>query len=296
MIYVGKALEFAFSTEGRHKLSEIKINRNENSHNRDLVDRPSENQHLPPWLYDALEISFELRGVGWDFGKGVHVPVQTRPLLRNLFLRATFRSFFFHFLVLDFLDSTFKMFPGVGTIQGGSIFYASLPPLQRYALSTLIHIITGTAMLSGFQMIYDLVTLISIGLLGSLPSSWPPILDDPWSSDSLHVFWSKRWHQLLRRTFMVYGGYPGKWLFGNFGMVQGVFIASGLYHECALYTMGRGFDHRVTLFFAMQAPLLVCEKLWQKMTGRKVVGPFGRLWVYFNMFILAQPMSAHFAR
>jgi hypothetical protein len=107
----------------------------------------------------------------------------------------------------------------------------------------------------------------------------------------MHKFWSKEWHQLLRQTFLVFGGYPGKWLAGDIGLLLGTFLASGLFHECAMYSMGRGFDHSATLFFAAQGPVLVLERLWKKVIGRTVQGTAGRLWVYFIMFIAAQPMS-----
>jgi hypothetical protein len=297
-VYVAKALEFAFAKRGRLKIGETSpgelngpIPFKATIENRKLARKSSESPFLPRWLYDALEVSFSLRGTGWDFGRGTHIPLETRSLERHLFLRATFFSFMRHFLLLDFLESLVKLLPEAGTPQGGTIFYASLPPLQRYTLSTIVHVISGTAMLAGFNMIYDSITLFSVGLLHSDPSEWPPVMDNPWTSDSLHVFWSKRWHQFLRRTFLVYGGYAGKWLLGEYGMVQGVFLASGLYHECGIYAMGRGWDNRVVIYFALQAPLLACEKLWRKMTGRKVGGWVGMLWVYFNMFILAQPAS-----
>jgi len=103
----------------------------------------------------------------------------------------------------------------------------------------------------------------------------------------MHELWAKNWHQLLRNTFTVLGGYPGRWIAGDVGMLLGTFIASGLYHESSMYAMGRGFDHTVTLFFAAQGPILIGERLWRRVTGKRVNS---RLWVYFIMFIAAQPM------
>lgn len=170
------------------------------------------------------------------------------------------------------------------------MFYPQLPPLQRYAISTAIHTISGSCLLAGFGMCYDLLTLFCVIFLHDPPSSWPPVMDDPWSSDSLHIFWAKRWHQLLRRTFIIMGGYPGNSIAGNIGAVLGTFIASGLYHECAIFAMGSGFDYRVPTFFAIQGPLLVLERVWRMTTGRRVGGWPGRLWVYFVILILGQPM------
>ncbi|THH20116.1 hypothetical protein EW146_g1211 [Bondarzewia mesenterica] len=217
-------------------------------------------------------------------------PPHTRPLARGPFIRATICSLLTNFLALDLLEALMKRVPGVGDVFGGSIFLAFLPPVQRYALSTAIHFMTGCALLSGFQMVYDIFTLIAVALFGHSPSAWPPLMDNPWISTSLHEFWSKRWHQTLRQTFLVYGGIPGRAIAGDLGLLLGTFIASGLYHECSIYVMGRGWDSRVPLFFLMQAGALIGEKVWRQVTGRRVGGFFGLLWVYFNIMVVAQPL------
>jgi len=139
-------------------------------------------------------------------------------------------------------------------------------------------------------MVYDLVTLIGVGLLDHDPTSWPPVLDNPWISTSLNEFWAKRWHQLLRQTFIVMGGIPGKVLAGRVGMVLGTFLASGLYHECASIAMGRNWDNRVVIFFAMQGVFVILERVWRQVTGKRVGGWPGLIWVYFDIMVLGQPM------
>jgi len=171
-----------------------------------------------------------------------------------------------------------------------------LPPIQRYAVSTTINIMTGTMIFAGFEAGYALSTLVGVGLLGQSPLLWPPLLDRPFSSDSLTIFWAKRWHQLLRRMFVVYGGNPAQWLgsriskeAGRVAMVFGVFIASGMFHEVTMYTMGKGFDNNITLFFLAQASAISGERVWYKATGRKVQGWMGLIWVYFCIMILSAP-------
>jgi hypothetical protein len=297
-VFAVKALELALRPEGMLKEGEIQPGELQESIVTDGVDggrrtaaqiRPTNDHILPAWLYDAFEVTYAFRGTGWVFGKYTHVPKEFRPKEFAPFFRATLQSFLRNFLILDFLESLLKLFPGVGDPMGGSIFYPELPPFQRYLVSTTIHMLTGSCLLAGFQMVYDLITLTSISF-GSSTSSWPPIMDDPWSAESMHIFWGKRWHQQLRHTFVVFGGLPGKWLAGNLGAVFGTFIASGLYHECAIYAMGRGWDNGVILFFALQGPVLVLERVWRRVTGRRVGGWGGRLWVYFMMFVLAQPL------
>ncbi|KAK1232828.1 hypothetical protein PQX77_004054 [Marasmius sp. AFHP31] len=308
-VTLAKAIEYAFTPEGMLKLGESRAgvpskesngrvhtngtaNGTANGHakHRPTSSNPGSRSIFPRWFSDATELMFTLRGPRFEFGKGVHMPKPNRPLERTPFLKAALLSFIKHFLLLDFLETVIKLFPGVGDIEGGTMFYPNLPPMQRYAVSTFVHMLTGSAILAGFGMVYDLITLVAVGVFHDSTSSWPPPLDDPWSSESLHECWAKRWHQLLRQTFIVYGGYPGKWIGGKFGAVLGTFIASGLYHECSIYAMGRGFDYAPPLFFTMQAFLLVLERVWRTVTGRRVGGLYGRLWVYFVFFVLGQPM------
>lgn len=300
---IGRALDFAFVKDGRRKIGEVKIGEDETPaiSKKDVSDSDDEStsnevpsakrplaSYLPVWFEDSMEVLHALRGIGWDYGKGAYVPPETRPLERGSFLLATLVSFQRNFFIVDFLESILKLVPGVGSPMGGSMFFQNIPPFSRYVVSTAIHLATGTAFIAGFSMVYDLTTLLCVGLLRHEPSSWPPILDNPWISHSLHEFWAKRWHQLLRQTFLVFGGYPGQFLFGKLGLVVGTFIASGLYHECAMYAMGRGWDWRVITFFAFQGVAVILERVWRVVTGRRVGGWPGRIWVYFCIFVMGQ--------
>ncbi|KAL0580640.1 hypothetical protein V5O48_001370 [Marasmius crinis-equi] len=312
-VTLAKAIEYAFTPEGMLKVGETRAgeqteqteqnqkpsnghaytNGTANGHAKSPSTFPEQHgshSYFPQWFSDATELMFALRGPQYKFGKGLHMPKMTRPLQRSPFLKSTLLSFIKNLLLLDLFETVIKLFPGVGDVEGGSMFYPNLPPLQRFAVGTFVHMLTGSALLAGFGMVYDLFTLIAVGLFNDSSTNWPPVTDHPWSSGSLHELWAKHWHQLLRQTFIVYGGYPGKWIGGAFGAVLGTFIASGLYHECAIYAMGRGFDYAPPLFFTMQAFLLVLERVWRQATGRRVGGWYGRLWVYFVMFILSQPM------
>ncbi|KAN0123336.1 hypothetical protein V8E52_002668 [Russula decolorans] len=301
-VLMGKGIDLALAKTVRHKQGEdvpgtISIPAIAAKGNPDSLQDASASDHrllasllLPLWLQDALEFMFSMRGLGWDFGKGVHTPPTTRPQERKAFLRATLSSFLASFLLLDIIDSAIKLIPGVGDPFGGSIFFPNLPFLTRYLVSTTIHVLTGAALVVGFSMVYDLITLFAVAVLGHSPSAWPPVMDNPWASQSLHEFWAKRWHQLFRQTFLVFGGIPGRKIAGDVGLVLGTFLASGLFHECTILAMGCKWDSRVPLFFLLQGGSVIGERVWKKVTGRRVDGLLGRLWVYFDIMILGQPL------
>ncbi|KAG1872477.1 hypothetical protein DFJ58DRAFT_903875 [Suillus subalutaceus] len=269
-----KAIDFAWRKEGILKIDEVQpgVARNPDAvkANGDAHAKPVTSDPATPtfaWLYDALEVILSNRGLGWKFGIGIHVPREERSLERNSFLFATLISFIGNYMIFDLLESLIKLVPDVGAPHGGTIFRAELPFFHRYALSTAIHVATGSCILAAFELFYDLITIFAVLLLGKLPVC------------------------MASQIFFIFGGFFGKIIAGKFGMLFGTFIGSGLYHEFAAYALGRGFDTIVPLFFMLQAPLLLCEKAWYKYTGHRVGGLYGRLWVYFCVIILGQPLS-----
>ncbi|KAF9513101.1 hypothetical protein BS47DRAFT_1485832 [Hydnum rufescens UP504] len=223
-------------------------------------------------LRDAIEVESALRGIGWEAGtgSGIYIPQDTRDTAHPArFSLQTLRQLIFCFLATDLLESCLKLVPGLGTPAGGSMFAFGSNVYEKYLISTGIHLITGFAILSGFAMAYYLITLIAVSIFQHHPTSWPPVFDSPWASTSLHEFWSKKWHQLLRQTFLVMGGFPLQKIFGSSGLIFGTFLASGLYHECALYAMGRGFGVQCVIFFALQPVAIVLERLFRRRTGAK---------------------------
>ncbi|KAF8555710.1 hypothetical protein OG21DRAFT_1507333 [Imleria badia] len=304
----GKAIDFAWRREGMLKADETKpgvlaklssVSHCSNGSSDggassckeiSSYTAPPRNTSLPPWLHDSFEVVFTMRGLGWQFGTDLYIPRDPRPSERSAFLWATATSTFKHFLIFDTLESLIKLVPEVGSPHGGTIFKHNLPISQRYILSTAIHLATGTCLISGFEMVHGCITLFALIALSSSPEMWPPLMDNPWICDSLHVFWAKRWHQVFRQTFLVYGGFLGKLLAGDIGMLFGTFFASGMYHECAAYMLGKGFHWPVVLFFMSQALLLLLEKLWRRTTGKRLAGIYGRLWVYSCIFVMAQPL------
>jgi len=271
-------------------------------------------------LADAIEVVSSVRGIGWEWGKGLYVAPDTRPLDRSGFLKATLRTFVLSFLALDGIESFLKLLPPFRVHQGGSLFFMTTPPaflseyaivswfvksypalstfVVKYTVSTGIAFLMGLAIIAGFEMCYAMLELFCVGLLGHNPESWPPLFDHPWLATSLADFWGRRWHQTLRQTFFVLGGYPLQWIvesllrpmvgqekassIGRMGLVLGTFTASGLFHGLSIYGMGDGgVDYITILYFTIQGVLLLAERFWRKITGKRVRGTWGRIWTYF---------------
>ncbi|KAG9126539.1 hypothetical protein FRC07_003080 [Ceratobasidium sp. 392] len=314
MFALVKAVEFACAPRGRLKVNEIAPGvlrhpvGNGIAHPIRETSSPK-SSGLRPYIrdgfLDACELLSSMRGVGWDYGTGtdIYIPPEHRPLERSAFLRSTLRSTLVHFLLLDAIDTGFKLVPGVSSPSGGSIFLPNLSLVPRALMSTALHFATGVAFIAGFTMVYGILTLICVGW-GQSPSAWPPVMEDPWLTTSLHDFWGRRWHQLLRQTFFIGGGYPLSFVFGRAigiffgkrasrtaelaGLVLGAFTASGLFHMFAMYAMGRGIEWRVVTFFSAQAVGLALERVWKATTGRRVDGWWGRIWAYAWVIIGGQ--------
>ncbi|KAK7691631.1 hypothetical protein QCA50_005030 [Cerrena zonata] len=248
-------------------------------------ERPISSQVGSP---DTLEAELTMRGYGWNFGKNVHVPKERRPLERSAFLRATLRLFIKKFLLADLFESCIKLLSGIGSTAGGSMFFTKYPRFRRYATSTGIQLLSGVTLVNGLEVVNLACTLVGVGIYGQSPKDWPFILDDPFDAESLHDLWSRRWHQCLRRVFIVFGGIPGEYFFGRNGMVFGTFLASGLFHEAGAYLMGRGIDYRVPLFFVLQACGIWIEEWWRNTMGWRMGGTSGTLWAYFWVVGLGQ--------
>ena len=229
-------------------------------------------------LADAIEVISQPRWIGWKDGEGTPLPKSTHSLNKSDFIKSRLFILLRNLLLLDFCDNLLRAFPDISSPFGGSMFYSHLPPLQRYTVSTVIQVLFGSLSILTIVSTPLWMSIIGVGVLGQSPAAWPPLMDNPWASTSLHELWSKRWHQMMRRNFVFVGGIPGQWVAGRAGLVLGTFIASGLYHDFATYTLPGPMDFRPTLFFALQGVGILLEDLYRKITGRRVGGLAGRVW------------------
>jgi hypothetical protein len=177
-----------------------------------------------------------------------------------------------HYAVQAMLSKS-NDFPTVG------IFDSSLPPLHRYARSTIITVLTGFTVYLGIDTQYHFLTLIAIIVFQQSPSLWPPISDKPYRATSLNQFWTMRWHQSFRDVFIKCGGTPLAYFFGKAGGILGAFIISGILHDLGCWGMGRGTDIRsISGFFLMNGIGIILERVYKSVTGKRVEGVVGHIW------------------
>lgn len=253
--------------------------------NQGIEKESSNHQSTAQVALDAADLTFGLRGYGWNFSRGLIIPTEKRPTSpKSAFLKLTFASVVKHFLVFDFLHFAAQSYSPatIGSPTGGTIFNPNLSPILRYLAASSLSLISGLVVYCAIRTIYDISTIIGILVLRQDPSQWPPVFDHPWSSSSLIEFWSRRWHQLFRDCFLGIGAQPLSLVAGRIGGVIGAFTVSGIMHELGLWGMGNGGDFRqVAGFFLMMGVGVILESSWRKVTGQRVGGTLGRIWTAF---------------
>ncbi|KAF9511021.1 hypothetical protein BS47DRAFT_1205748 [Hydnum rufescens UP504] len=249
VLTIMKALQLGLSPNGILKLGE-KVPGEITVPAADLVaqDPPKRVARAPGSLtlvehfLSGLEVLASARGIGWEFGSGtkIQIPPETRDVSdTSKFLRQTYQSAVIHFLYADLLGVFISLVPGIGTPDGGSTFVFGQNTVERYSISALLHFITSIFLINNLHFVYNLMTLIGVGCIGQHPTSWPPVISTTvTTSTSMHSFWARDWHQILRQTFLTLGGYPFQAIFGSSGLIWGAFLASGVLHIWALYVIG----------------------------------------------------------
>ncbi|KAI6151250.1 hypothetical protein BKA82DRAFT_4125575 [Pisolithus tinctorius] len=253
----------------------------------------------PSFVVDAIDLTVNVRGVGWNWSKGIRFPPDTRPSSRLRFAVYTLLSALYHSFICGILHIAVQAFsPETLTVlSGGTIFDDTLPPLIRYARSSIISIVAAFLFYADIQTHYDIGTFIGVAVFQQDPAQWPPLFDAPWKATSLHEFWGYRWHQLVRRTFIVLGGRPLGFVFGRVGYVTGSFLASGVLHNVMLATLSQSAEWwTMLLSFGMMALGIIVERMFMQMTGRRVGGWIGRVWTMAWLLVWGNSIVDGFAR
>lgn len=230
-------------------------------------------------LRDALDLFFNLRGVGWSWSKGAHLRRDYIKTPDTTFMITTFLNGLKDLIAFDTVHYIVQMIsPDTFGSTGGTIYDTSLPPLQRYARSTSISLLSGLVVFLALEAAYSIATAIAFCIPGAhrQPPLWPPLTDRPWCSTSLVEFWGKRWHQSFRQPFIQLGAKPLAYVFGRAGGAIGVSLLSEVLHDLNMWGLGRGIEWPG--FFVAMGVGIVLEGLWEKVTGKRVGGRAGWLW------------------
>jgi hypothetical protein len=264
-------------------------------------------------LLDTADLGLNVRGHDWCWSRGLHVPEQTRPTdSSSAFVIATLISAAKNLLFFDAAHYAVQVLspPGVGSPDGGTIFDPSLHPVPRYALASIITFLSGFTICAAIDLCYDIATLLGVVIFQQRPTQWPPISDTPWASTSLTELWSKRWHQVFRvgstksktldshwslrqACFMSLGFQPMYLVTGSRAFsVMGAFLVSAVLHILGTWSLGRGCNLlTVGGFFLVNGVGIILEGLFTEVSGKRVQGLAGNIWVLvfavgFGQFLL----------
>ena len=235
-------------------------------------------------MWNAWDLSANFRGIGWDWSQGIHIPKSSHETRSTImFFLITLAKLLLHALAFDVTSGAARNFSPetFGSVEGGTIFDASLPPLSRYTQSAIITFLSGWTSYFATELTYHIYALQFVLLFRQGPSQWPPLFDAPWLSTSLTNLWGHHWHQLFRECFISIAVRPLSYLLGRSGGVLGAFLLSGALHYVGLDAMGRG-GHPIAVigFFFMQGIGIILEGVWKRCTGVRVSGWLGFLWTW----------------
>lgn len=286
------------------------------------------------WVPLAFDLVFNLSGYGWEWGskptsparyvtpyppKSRFSPQSRRWFLRRLrcMLGCLAYACFTPFLILQPRTlAAFDWPPGTGAFEQEA--YAHSGVARFLARGALTIITGGIGMWAIFVGYFSLASIVHFILDPRAQLYWDPLpFGNPLRATSLHQFWAREWHAIMRRVWYFNGYLPMHCIstrllrlnrrFARALAVLATFALSGFFHELGLYAMRRGVgptsnlttlpssspcppldparpgfgaNSFVTLrFFLSQAVALILEDIWRTMTGKRVGGILGWLWV-----------------
>lgn len=253
----------------------------------------------PSIVLDVLDLCANMRGYGWTWSNGLHIPADIRPSSRAIFCLCALLSALAHAYLSGIILVAIKVFLSESlTLQmGGTLFDANLQPWAQFLRSSIISTLVTIEIYCNMQAMYDVCTMIGVTIFQQDPAQWPPAFNAPWFATSLRDFWSRRWHQFFRQTFIVVGGRPLQVLFGHVGYIFGSFLASGLWHYIAVLRLNFAVDMWCMMFsFGMMAIGILLENIFSRFTGRKVCGWLGWLWTMTWLLIWGEVSVDGFLR
>ncbi|KIY70539.1 hypothetical protein CYLTODRAFT_441881 [Cylindrobasidium torrendii FP15055 ss-10] len=290
-----------------------------------------------------------LRAISWTFsgapsrsvvrelctlrGKHVPKPCEWRPTgQRGLFIFLTILSALASTLLFDLIHIHIHILaPDLFRVPGGhpnGLLGNEWPTLKTMHLSACAYLLTWLTL----HRVYDVATLVGVGLVRQDPAEWPPLFGTFYVSTSLRAFWGRQWHQLFRDAFVGAVGKPVSLGLTRIGagasrsvvdFVAGlaVFVVSAVMHWLGIWAMGMGSDGWKTGgFFVVQYAGIVLQTSARRLAGEKRNGlvwallswAFTAFWIVwwgtwmvdewvrrgfvFDLAILPDPAAARLAR
>ncbi|KAL4077575.1 hypothetical protein J3A83DRAFT_4368911 [Scleroderma citrinum] len=259
----------------------------------------TESTSIPMACWNAFDLLFNMRGVGWNWSKGIPISrssVQSQSRPRFLFFAVT--RFILFAVVFDALQEGVRShFPNFSPRDSNTIFDHSLPPIPRYIRVFQIVYLNLWQAYFFIGSMYHLLSAIFVILFFQHPSQWPPLFDKPWSSTSLSDLWGRRWHQIIRHFSVALGGVPFIHVLGRPGYVLGTFLLSGAIHYIDFRASGcRGNPVIGGGFFVINAIGVLLERAWSKMRGHRIDGIYGWIWTFSWLTLWSVPMVDEWAK
>ena len=155
-----------------------------------------------------------------------------------------------------------------------------------------------SALLGGWVAMIGVVVALHFGLFSLISSGWraagvaaAPLMRQPLRSQSLVEFWSRRWNTAFRDLTHRFLFQPLSNRLGSKGGLWAGFLFSGLVHDLVIsYPAGGGYGGP-TLYFALQAAAISCER--SRLGRRLGLGRGKGGWV-FTMVMLTVPLPLLF--
>ncbi|KAL5637965.1 hypothetical protein ACGC1H_002287 [Rhizoctonia solani] len=223
-------------------------------------------------LVDAIDYSFDLRGLHWSFSKNCPLPPENRATSTLLnFEVDTILLALQHTLLYCVIHFTISLVGSTGSIHGGSVFiWTRIPfpfhgiPIPPLLTACFVTYLAGLMAYHALTAIHFFITFCMAPFYSNPAKSWPPLFGNPLHAVSVHNFWSYQWHSVLRYGFCSTGGILGWKVGGSAGAIMGVFLVSGLLHDFGLWCMGQGMEFkRVTMYFVLQGVIVLLEKTFE---------------------------------
>ncbi|KAF9459746.1 membrane bound O-acyl transferase family-domain-containing protein [Collybia nuda] len=202
----------------------------------------------------AIELLCNPRGVGWSHEPKSALPPRPQHLTRSRFIMSQLSWLALYILAAD-IGNTLTVHTCVFTKHSVPM---ALQPWHWRVFGVVLFTMCSVSYIS---MIHITLSIISVGLGISDPQSWPYMFGKWTETYTVRNFWSRTWHQILRRFLYSHGKHLARCLHlptGSKGsaLVQlfTAFIISGIIHIHPAET-------RPMYFFIAQAFVIIFEEI-----------------------------------